>query len=222
MKAVAPIEGNAIGAVDAATSSSSSSDATAAATAEGPAAPSGLTQLPVPEGLELTLMSFVRRDPEKRHMLTVNNKPHILLGFDIPNALQMAVQSSQRHQLLYLLDRACQLGYNTIRVWAFSDGSPEVDSAVPEVAWQVDWAAHDRLQYDEQLDEAVLQPAPGVLNATLMRYGDFVMKFAQLLAAVCTLLFLHEMQMHRITSHACGMAIVFAKTNWLAQGLVGV
>jgi hypothetical protein len=127
------------------------------------------------EQVELALMSFVRRSPGSGLTLQLNGKPWLMTGFDVPHALQLAVQENKRYQLLELMDQARGLGFNTMRVWAFGDGgAPGVGSAVYP-AWQQDEDAGEQRQQQQgdegqqEMRRLVMQPAPGMLNATVMR-----------------------------------------------------
>jgi pyruvate/2-oxoglutarate dehydrogenase complex dihydrolipoamide acyltransferase (E2) component len=118
------------------------------------------------EQVELALMSFVRRSPGSGLSLQLNGKPWLMMGFDMPHVLQLAVQHNKRGQLLELMDQAKGLGFNMMRVWAFADGGMRgVGSAVKTA---------DRKQQQggnssQEMQRPVMQPAPGILNATVMR-----------------------------------------------------
>lgn len=61
--------------------------------------------------------------------------------------------------------RAQTLGLNTLRFRAFADGAPGVGSAV-----QVSAAGREEQEGDaNSFDYVALQPAPGVLNGTMLR-----------------------------------------------------
>jgi hypothetical protein len=61
--------------------------------------------------------------------------------------------------------RAQTLGLNTLRFRAFADGAPGVGSAV-----QVTAAGQEEQEGDaDSFDYVALQPAPGVLNGTMLR-----------------------------------------------------
>jgi hypothetical protein len=103
-----------------------------------------------------------------------------MTGFDVPHALQLAVQESKRYQLLELMDTARGLGFNTMRVWAFGDGGmPGVGSAELRALHQEEHAEEEAQQQQQQQQQdgkgqgemrrLVMQPAPGILNATVMR-----------------------------------------------------
>eukprot|EP00775_Hariotina_reticulata_P004517 gene4517-4770_t len=59
-----------------------------------------------------------------------------LPGFDCPQALTLAAGGMEkRQQLLFLMDKAHQLGLNTMRIWAFSDGAVKFGDGL-------DWLVH--------------------------------------------------------------------------------
>jgi hypothetical protein len=129
--------------------------------------------------VEINLMSYVRRSPGSGLRLQLNNKPWLMTGFDVPHALQLAVQEDKRHQLLELMDEARGLGFNTMRVWAFGEGGmPGVGSA-EQRAWHQEEQAEEAAAAEQQQQQGgtgqgamprlVMQPAPGILNATVMR-----------------------------------------------------
>jgi hypothetical protein len=53
------------------------------------------------------------------------------------------------------------LGLNTLRFRAFADGAPGVGSAV-----SAEWGQHEE---DAMSRHIALQPAPGILNGTMLR-----------------------------------------------------
>jgi hypothetical protein len=57
--------------------------------------------------------------------------------------------------------RAHMLGLNTLRFRAFADGAPGVGSAV-----SAEWGQHEE---DAMSRHIALQPAPGILNGTMLR-----------------------------------------------------
>lgn len=111
-------------------------------------------------------MHFVHRGPLR---LYVMGEEWLLKGMDVPEALQLAAGGPEpRSQMLYLLDRAQTLGLNTLRFRAFADGAPGVGSATAR-----QWSQQQ--QQDDEEEEgprhSSLQPAPGVLNGTMLREG---------------------------------------------------
>eukprot|EP00879_Flechtneria_rotunda_P009239 GHRR01009672.1.p1 GENE.GHRR01009672.1~~GHRR01009672.1.p1 ORF type:complete len:721 (+),score=226.02 GHRR01009672.1:221-2383(+) len=132
--------------------------------------------VPTQEELEATLMCYVRRASGRSAGLRLNDKPWLLAGFDFPQALTLAVQVLQRDKVIYLMDKARELGLNTMRFWAFAEGGvPGVGSAVPG-GWSTA-AYHQQQQHHHQQhdnwagDPVTMQPAPGVLNATVLSAG---------------------------------------------------
>jgi hypothetical protein len=128
--------------------------------------------------VELAIMSYVRRSPGSGLTLQLNSQPWLMTGFDVPHALQLAVQEAKRYQLLELMDTARGLGFNTMRVWAFGEGGmPGVGSAEMR-AWHQEEHAEEAAELQQQQQDGkgpgqmrrlVMQPAPGILNATVMR-----------------------------------------------------
>ncbi|WIA35064.1 hypothetical protein OEZ86_003552 [Tetradesmus obliquus] len=191
--------------------------------------------------VEVNMLSYVRRSPGSGLRLHLNGKPWLMMGFDVPHALQLAVQEHKRYQLLELMDTAKGLGLNTMRVWAFADGGmPGVGSAV-RPAWQqeagakakqqqqqggagqqeADAEAEQQQQRQQQQQggagqhgewRLAMQPAPGILNATVMSAGlDWLVHVAGLRGMKLLLVLTHG------SSDTWGGMKAF--TDWVDPGL---
>ncbi|KAF8056385.1 ANK3 [Scenedesmus sp. PABB004] len=119
--------------------------------------------------VEAALMCFVRRTP--RGQLTVNGRPWLMAGVDVPHALHLAASSATRPALLAVMDEAARLGLNTLRVAAHADGGPGVGSALGGGGWPGPRGVGGGV---------ALQPAPGVFNATVLAGLDWLVQVAGL------------------------------------------
>uniref|UniRef100_A0A383V8Z8 mannan endo-1,4-beta-mannosidase n=1 Tax=Tetradesmus obliquus TaxID=3088 RepID=A0A383V8Z8_TETOB len=184
--------------------------------------------------VEVNLLSYVRRSPGSGLRLHLNGKPWLMMGFDVPHALQLAVQEEKRYQLLELMDTARGLGFNTMKVWAFADGGmPGVGSAV-RPAWKQEAGAKAKQQQQQQQQggagqqeagaageqqqqqqgewRLAMQPAPGILNATVMSAGlDWLVHVAGLRGMKLLLVLTHG------SSDAWGGMKAF--TDWVDPAL---